>query len=79
MRVSGIGTLYARGRRSGIERVVPLRYTVTPGDGVLISAGGRTEEWPLNLRAHPDCQIASHRRRYRAAEYAPRRFRLDPV
>jgi hypothetical protein len=79
--VSGIGTLYARGRRSGIERVVPLRYTVTPGDGVPISAGGRTEQWPLNLRAHPDCQfeIASQRRRYRAVEYAPRSFRLDPV
>jgi deazaflavin-dependent oxidoreductase (nitroreductase family) len=80
-RMNNIGTLCVRGRRTGTERSVRLRYTTAPGGSLLISAGGLTEQWPLNLRANPNCQfeIGGERRAYLAVEPSRRRFRLDPV
>ena len=62
-------------------RTVRLRYSLTPDGSVLIAPGGRSEQWPLNLRANPDCrfQMDGEPRRYRAAELPGRRFRLDPA
>jgi len=79
--MSSIGVLQVRGRRTGIIRTVRLRYAITPDGSVLISAGGLSEQWPLNLRANPNCQfeIGGERRAYWAVEPSRRRFRLDPV
>ncbi len=79
--MSNIGTLHVRGRRTGAVRAVRLRYATTPDGSVLISPGGFGEQWPLNLRANPDCrfEIDGEARRYRAVEQSARRFRLAPV
>jgi len=79
--VREIGTLHVRGRRTGIVRTIRLRYSTTADGSVLIAAGGRSEQWPLNLRADPDCRFQTDGgpRRYRASELPGRRFRLDPV
>jgi F420H(2)-dependent quinone reductase len=79
--VDNIGTLFVQGRLTSIERSVRLHYTMAPGASLLISAGGLTEQWPLNLRANPNCQFETggERRAYLAVEQSRRRFRLDPV
>src|SRR5262252_9844199 len=55
--MSNIGSLHVRGRRTGVMRIVRLRYAITSDGSVLISAGGLTEQWPLNLRANPACRF----------------------
>ena len=79
--MSNIGSLHVRGRRTGVMRIVRLRYAITPDGSVLISAGGLSEQWPLNLRANPACQfeMGGEVRHYNAIEQSVRRFRLDPV
>ena len=79
--MSNIGSLQVRGRRTGVMRTVRLRYAITLDGSVLISAGGLSEQWPLNLRANPACQfeMGGEVRHYHAIERTVRRFRLDPV
>ena len=79
--MSNIGSLHVQGRRTGVMRIVQLRYAITPDGSVLISAGGLTEQWPLNLRANPACrfEMVGEVRHYHAIERSVRRFRLHPV
>jgi len=79
--MSNIGSLHVRGRRTGVMRIVQLRYAITPDGSVLISAGGLSEQWPLNLQANPACQfeMGGEARHYHAIERSVRRFRLQPV
>src|SRR5262249_61834138 len=79
--MSNIGSLHVRGRRTGVMRIVRLRYAITPDGSVLISAGGLSEQWPLNLRANPACpvELRAEVRHYHAIERSVRRFPLHPV
>jgi deazaflavin-dependent oxidoreductase (nitroreductase family) len=79
--MSNIGSLHVWGRRTGVMRTVRLRYANNPDGSVLISAGGLSEQWPLNLRANPAGQfeLGGEVRHYHAIEQSVRRFRLDPV
>ena len=76
-----IGVLYVRGRRTGSERAVRLRFSVEADGSLLISAGGLHEQWPVNLRANPACrfEMDGGAQSYRAVEQAAGRFRLMPV
>ena len=79
--MSNIGSLHLWEHRTGVIRTVRLRYAITPDGSVLISAGGLSEQWPLNLRANPACQfeMGGEVRHCHAIERSFRRFRLHPV